>query len=923
MRTATAVLASVSSIALLVGASQVSAQTAPAGSAADTADPADQTAPVDDAQNDAPDIIITGQRASLEAARNIKRNSDQVVDAIVADDIGKFPDTTVAAALQRVPGVQVVNGFNNEIVSPLVRGIGDILTTLDGREIFTGVGRGFAFQDLPAEALAGADVYKSNSANLLEGGVAGVINLKLQKPFNFKKGLSGALNVRGTYGENAEKANYTVGGLISGRWDLGDGEIGALLNISYSDQKFNRPISFNCDPRSATNGPPGAAGIVLPTCVGGLTDTGGYQRPQANAAIQWRPTPELEIYLDGLYSGYRSRFGTFFVFSDIFGAQSISNAVAGEDCFTAQVNGAGFPGGGADPQQSLCLGQSATFNNVAGLTSTQAKRDKTDQYLGAGGFRYNGERWHVDMDVSYFKSRFQARNLIVDIGKQIPTVNIVVNQDGHGTTDMPGNPLGDPSDFRFANGLFQDINTSDSALFAWKADFAYDVDSFIDQIQTGFRYGKRTVEFDGFAGGPPAPGGNRVTPVDSVGLPSNFLIPSPATIPYINGGGNWMTPDPDYIRNNIDQIRAIYGAPTGDPANDPTRSYDATESTMALYAQAKYLLELGGDVQVDGLVGVRYVLNDRRISGTGLVTPPAAPGEPAPPAVLTPIERGTSEGDFLPNASVRVRLSPELQLRASYAKTLSRPAFGDLNPGLFYEIPNNANIQPNGRGGNPDLRSQKSDAFDATVEYYFGRTSYVAAAVYYRTIKDRVALGVAEEVIDGVTYNITRPRNLGGSKLKGIELSGQVFFDFLPEGLDGLGAFGNFTLADSEITTPEDPLVGEPLLGVSKYSYNVGALYEKYGITARAVYSWRDKYNEVLFGQGLLVPGDGAKFNSVKANGRLDASISYDITPNLAISADGVNILGSDYHSYFHTEAFPHDIRLDDTFYGASIRAKF
>lgn len=915
MRAGTAVLASVSSIAILVGASQAAAQTAPAEPVdANVAAPSvEQGVPVDIPQDDdSPDIIITGQRASLEAARNIKRNSDQVVDAIVADDIGKFPDTTVAAALQRVPGVQVVNGFNNEIVSPLVRGIGDILTTLDGREIFTGVGRGFAFQDLPAEALAGAEVYKSNSANLLEGGVAGVINLKLQKPFNFKKGLSGAVNIRGTYGENAEKASYTVGGLISGRWDLGDGEIGALLNISYSDQKFNRPISFNCDPRSATNGPPGAPGIVLPTCVGGLTDTGGYQRPQANAAIQWRPTPELEFYLDGLYSGYRSRFATFFVFSDIFGAQSISNAVAGEDCFTAQVNGAGFPGGGADPQQSLCLGRSATFNDVAGLTSTQAKRDKTDQYLGAGGFRYNGERWHVDMDVSYFKTRFQARNLIVDIGKQIPTVNIVINDDGKGTTDMPGNPLGVASDFRFANGLFQDINTSDSTLFAWKTDFAYDTDSFIDQIQAGFRYSKRTAEFDGFAGGPAAPGGNRVTLVDSVGLPSDFLISSPATIPYINGGANWMTPDPDFIRNNIDQLRALYGAPTGDPAADPARSYDATESTMALYAQAKYLLELGGDVQIDGLVGVRYVLNDRQLSGTGRVS-----------GVLTPVDRSSSENDFLPNASVRLRLSPELQLRASYAKTLSRPTFGDLNPGLFYEVPNNANIQPNGNGGNPDLRSQKSDAFDATAEYYFGRTSYVAAAVYYRTIKDRVGIGVSPEVIDGITYNITRPRNLGGSKLKGIELSGQVFFDFLPEGLDGLGAFGNFTLADSEITTPGDALEGEPLLGVSKYSYNVGALYEKYGLTARAVYSWRDKYNEFLFGTGMLVPGDGAKFNSVKANGRLDFSVSYDITPNLAISADGVNVLGSDYHSYFHTEAFPHDIRLDDTFYGASIRAKF
>src|SRR3977135_219601 len=120
------------------------------------------------------EVVVTGQRASLQKAVQIKRDAAQVVESVVADDIGKFPDNTVAEALQRVPGIQTVNNFNNEIVNPLIRGIGDILTTVDGREMFTGVGRGFAFQDLPSEALARADVYKSSSANLIEGGVAGV-----------------------------------------------------------------------------------------------------------------------------------------------------------------------------------------------------------------------------------------------------------------------------------------------------------------------------------------------------------------------------------------------------------------------------------------------------------------------------------------------------------------------------------------------------------------------------------------------------------------------------------------------------------------------------------------------------------------------------------------------------------------------------
>ncbi len=146
------VLCTASAVALMMTAAPVFAQEA----TPDAATP-------DDTQT----VVVIGQRNSLQKAANIKRRSDNVVDSIVADDIGKFPDNTVAAALQRVPGVQTSNGYNNEIQGVIIRGLGDIETTLDGREIFTGVGRGFAFQDLPAESVSGVDVYKSNSADLI------------------------------------------------------------------------------------------------------------------------------------------------------------------------------------------------------------------------------------------------------------------------------------------------------------------------------------------------------------------------------------------------------------------------------------------------------------------------------------------------------------------------------------------------------------------------------------------------------------------------------------------------------------------------------------------------------------------------------------------------------------------------------------
>jgi TonB-dependent receptor len=860
------------------------------------------------------EVVVVGIRSSLEKAQDIKRSSDNVVDAIVADDIGKFPDDTVAAALQRVPGIQVVNGFNNEIGSPLIRGIGDIVTTLDGRKIFTGVGRGFSFQDLPAETLSGVDVYKSNSAELVEGGIAGVINLKRVKPFGFDEGWTVATNVRARQGEEVDKTNLTGGILVSNRFDTSVGEMGLLVDVSYSDQDFSRGTSFNCDPRSGTNGPEGGAGAVLPTCVGGLSDTGDYQRPQANVYYQWRPSENLEVYADALYAGYETKFGTYFVFSDIFAAQSITDLAMTGDSFTAPVNGAGFYDASSTTMQELRLGQSATFNNVPGLSSTQAKSSETDQYVYGGGVKYTTDKLDLAVDLSRVESENGNRSTIVDIGKQIDSVSILVNDGSHGTTMMPGNPLGDKVDFRFANGLVQDYNRSESEANAISVDGAFKLSNgFIRELQFGTRYSDRDAQF--FAtpsGGPGAPGGNRVTLISESDLPDDFLVKTPGTISVINDGAKWYTPSADFLRDNTDQLRELYGADLGDPDWDPSKNYQASEKNSSVYLQAKYEVDLASGMLLDGLIGGRYSHTSRSLSGTGRVN-----GE------LTPVTRDTSDGHFLPNASARLQLTEELQMRLTYAKTIAQPFFGDLNPGLTYDVPLNANVRPGGAGGNPDLKPQTSDAYDATVEYYFDNSSYISAALYYRTIEDRVAVGTDVEVIDGIEYNISKPRNLGQSSLQGVELSSQWFLDFLPEGWDGLGVTANYTLADSSIDTEGDPLEGEPLLGVSKHSYNVGLLYEKYGVTARVVYNWRSEYDDGYFGGGLVTPGDGAKFNTVKANGRLDFSIGYDVTENITVSFDGINVNGGKYYSYFDTESFPHDIRLDDTFYGASVRANF
>ncbi|MGH6747567.1 TonB-dependent receptor domain-containing protein [Novosphingobium sp.] len=470
--------------------------------------------------------------------------------------------------------------------------------------------------------------------------------------------------------------------------------------------------------------------------------------------------------------------------------------------------------------------------------------------------------------------------------------------------------------------LFQDLNKSNSRQYAFKLDSAFDVDSsFLRQVQVGARYSDRQGTFRAVAGGPSFPGPNRGTLVDSVGLPSDFMVRSPDSIPYINGGSHWYTPNADYLLNNTDDLRALYGAPAGDPDWDPTRNYDAAEKTFAAYMQGKYQLDIGDVSMIDGLVGLRVLRTNRTIDGTSRVIGGATDGSD----LFVPVNRDTSDVYVLPNASIRFKANDQLQFRGTYAKTMSRPTFGDLNPGLSLAAPGgNPNVILAGSGGNPDLKAQQSHNFDVTAEYYFGRSSYVSLAGYYRKLKDRVAPDTTIQVIDGQTYQITQPRNLGSSNLKGIEAAGQFFLDFLPEGFDGFGLMGTFTYADSKVTTKGDLLEGQQLLGVSKYSYTAGALYEKYGITARVVYTWRSGYNETAFGAGTLTGStDSVQFNKVKSNGRLDFSIGYDVTPNITVTFDGVNVNGGKYYSYFDTPAFPHDIRIDDKFYGASIRLKY
>ena len=321
------------------------------------------------AQNEADasleEVIVTGIRGSLTKALDMKRENTQIVDSIVAEDIGKFPDNNVVEALQRVSGVQVTDRGAGEVNTVSIRGLTDVTTTVNGRQIFTSTGRSVALADIPASLLAGVDVYKTRSASQIESGIAGQVDIKTQRPFNFD-GSKVVVAARGTYQEQAEKTDPNLSALFSNRWETSAGEFGALLNVSfaqtnYRDQSVTPGAQVPFMTANAADGwvpferifPTDGRVTESPIWEGGLEEglpategstltmngeeveyllsrdaifasdfTGKRERPAYNVAFQFAPNETSEYLFEAFYNGYRNESfnSLLFSFADWWGS---------------------------------------------------------------------------------------------------------------------------------------------------------------------------------------------------------------------------------------------------------------------------------------------------------------------------------------------------------------------------------------------------------------------------------------------------------------------------------------------------------------------------------------------------------------------------------------------------------------------------
>lgn len=881
------------------------------------------------AQADTTTIVVSGIRQSVRKAEDIKRTADQVVDSINAEDIGKFPDRSVGEALQRIPGVQV-GRTASQVDSVLIRGLPDLATTVNGNEIFTGDGRRLSYQDLRIEGVAGLDVFKSATPNQQEGGIAGLMDVRLRKPFDFK-GLSASGFVDGvnTHPRGSSAKSFTdpsLGGLVSNRWKTSYGDIGALVDASYVKDRFVNPVQWFAEPGgpglwavradgTAYRNDPGNPNLAAEQAKGGATtaavmpfpggvyNSGERERQQLHGALQWKPSDKLELDSQAMYMGYRSRSAEDYLFAVAREGNKATNVViapSGPYCATSR--GQACPIASADVLPA--------DDGVAPYTasSTQAHQQKTDTGYLSFGAKYKDGDWQATSDLAFTYSKFTDDRIIVDQSVPFATLHVVgLDSGGHGgfTASTPGhaNALVDPSQY-VLRGFFQSWGESSGRQVQWRNDVSYKVgQGFINKLAGGIRLSSRDAEYHGNEGGADTPGGVRPVPVSVFGPSFNDVVPGVERL-----GGAFATPSTDFLLDKRDQVRNYYGLPSGRMADDPNRLFKQTEKNLSAYGMANYGFDVGS-VGVSGLAGVRVSRIQRDINGNNRI------GD-----VISNVDISTTRTDVLPSVSAKVDWATDWMSHIGWGKTVTRPDFASLNPALSLTPPS-INRPGYGSAGNPNLKPVESKSFDITLERYFDNNGYASVAYFDRRIDGYLQPFQQVESINGLPYTVTRPQNAGKGKLHGYELSAQKFLDFLPGVLNGLGVQANYTYITGTTETA-NTLGGDftvtPLINVAKKNANLALIYEKFGINGRLAYTHRDSYVESLNNGGIQLPPT----NVVRPRNQMDLSLGYEINKHVSIQFNAWNLLKASYESYSGYESFPRDIRYDPAVYSLGLRFK-
>ncbi|MBW6526654.1 TonB-dependent receptor [Sphingomonas sp. RHCKR7] len=861
--------------------------------------------------SDPGDVVVTGRRAALQAADDRKRRSETIIDSVVADDAGKLPDNSITEVLQRVSGVSIVrfaalgdpDHYSVQGSGVQVRGLTGVASRLNGREIFSANnGRAILWSDVTPELMAAVDVYKASTADLIEGGTGGQIDLRTKLPFDFDGGFHVAGTGELALGDMANKADPTGSFLVTKSFDTGIGRIGVLADLAFS--QFSSLSQFlRTSPYFLTKLSDGSEKYV-PSGFAYGDEAFQYRRYGIYGAVQWAPSDSLTFTGTFFQSRYKSQ-------SSDYGTQL--------DSQTLTVN----PATSTFDSDGLLLSTDALYNRNtdtfaptnAAITSSGNKgfvqsntvtRDYSLSFAYApdgGPFSIKGAIQRVDSHQVYdridiFRDVGFGNSYGIDLTGDLPLISV-----GADTRAA----FADPSNYFWSASMPHNENNKgrlDSAQV--DAEYTFD-DSFFRSVKLGARAAERkerdfangynwTALGRGWNGDPQltyanaVPGDVAVHTFDdffrgNTALPGNLMFATQALASRYNRDRTGLVQSPpagfcpagtefNCSASGPLPVGSGYGGAAGiRPVGFvlPGDQVDNRTRNIAGYA----LLRFGPQDNMPGIagnIGLRVV--NIRNQGSGYVqqnggTPYLRNGTLQTLANTFVPRGGEAEFTrFLPSINLEFSPSAKVKLRGSYNVTLDLPSFNALrssgsvgiatipNPGGTGLTPVFANFTAD--TGNPLLKPTLSNNFDISVEYYARAGTSFHVAPFFKRIKNLPIFSVTERQVnlvftDGSTETATATASdyINSSKaatVKGVEVGGRFFLDMLPGFLSGFGFEGNYTFIDS--SNPGDlyrDIRGAirndaPLVGLSKHNANATLLYERNPFSLRVAYSWRSRY---------------------------------------------------------------------------------
>lgn len=834
-------------------------------------------------------VVITGIRASLETAANIKKNATAVVDAVSAEDVGKLPDSDVGQSLGRIPGISVGRSFGQGS-SVSVRGSDPQMTytTLNGQTIAsTGwydqqdVDRSFNYSLLPSELIGGMEVYKSSQADLTEGGIGGTVIVKTRKPLDMASG-SGVISAKLGKGTVSTDLNKDVSGLFS--WRDSQKKFGVLIAGAVENGDYIR---------RGVEADMGWSGDVVSTVF-----IQERKRNAVNVTLQARPVEGLDLGLNYL----RLKL-------------SADNANTGQFLFAANVtceqkNAKGLCIKGS---RSTAPAESDTF-----IQTWLRTGEMTSDSLNLNG-SFNGAGYKIEAVAGSTKATGGiSRQLNFGAyGDKLPAFTGSFDATGHQISIQPSKDQSVsvsnlPAKMNPENWARSEAQpNSDKETYA-QADLTLDLNwGVLNSFKAGLRSTNHTYE---------KRKQRAVFPTTLIQGDSASLYGDGTVAIGLNG---W-----DFPRPNIGAMVALGDANSLRWLEDRSGYAELKEKNTGLYGMFEY--ETG---KLRGNFGLRYAHTD--VSSKGYKFDGSKPS--ADDMAIgkndgwnTAVgEEKSKYSEWLPSLNGVYALDKNTNVRFAVAKTMTRPNFANM---FQAKVQGYGDDRANNEAmafGTVALKPMTSKQFDLGLEYYYGKGNMVAVAYFHKSIDNFVTtntlydqkLGVIDPLSKKDSWAVSRYVNAGGGKIDGIEAQINHAFD------NGFGVAANYTYSDARAPSAsyEDQLNMFTLS--SKHNANLVGYYETASYSARLAYNWRSKYmireNPYWYSNRMH-----------DAFGSLDLSLGWNINNTFKLSFEAINLTKQDDIQYGAAEptsslkspmhaGFPAWSFKGETTYRLGVSAKF